>query len=72
MAGGGVVAAGVSGVDITSNGLWLVEKKSNRSSQAKPRPDLEMQTVPMKSRVSQPDTETHNAVKERGKSLWSL
>lgn len=46
-------------------GLWLVEKESSRST--KSSPDLEMQTVPMKSRVPQPDTETQNTVKEWGK-----
>lgn len=48
VAGGDVVGTGVSGVDITSTGLWLVEYKSSRSN---PNPDLEMQTVPMKSKV---------------------
>lgn len=37
MAGGGVVGAGISGVDIISVGLWLVEKKSSRSNPAQAR-----------------------------------
>lgn len=55
MAGGGVVGAGVSGEDITSIGLWLVEKKSSRSTSAQPRLG---DAFPMKSRESQPDRDT--------------
>lgn len=58
MAGGGVVGAGVSGVDITSIGLWPVEKKSCRSTPAQPRPgdadsSHEVNSVPARHRDTQ-------------------
>lgn len=42
------MGAGVAGVDVTSTGLWLVEKKSE--GQLERGADLEMQTFPMESR----------------------
>lgn len=59
----GVVGAGVGGVDITSTGLWLVEKKSEGQ--------LEMQTFPMKSRqpwARHKDVPCHQRVEQ---ILWS-
>lgn len=55
MAGGGVVGAGVSEEDITSIGLWFVEKKSSRSTSAQPRL---ADAFPMKSRQIQPQRDT--------------
>lgn len=49
-------------MDITSTGLWLVEKKS--VGQPERGADLEFQTFPMKPRQPRPDTETYNAIKE--------
>lgn len=69
MAGGGVVGAGVSGVEWILPALDCGLRNRRVVGQPQPSPDLEMQTVPMKSTVSQPDTETHNTVKEGGKSL---
>lgn len=54
------MGAGAGGVDITSTGLWLVEKKSE--GQLERGADLEMQTFPMKSRL--PDTKRFRAIKE--------
>lgn len=49
MAGGRVVSAGVSGVDITRAAFGSENRR--RVGQTQPRSNLDMQTVPMKSRI---------------------